>query len=480
MLVDAEVLVIDDASIDDTFERANAWAQENDFPFPITVLHNPVNQGYGGNQKIGYHYAIKNGFDVVALIHGDGQYAPEELPRLLLPLLQGSADAVFGSRMLTRMGALRGGMPLYKYVGNKVLSSIQNLLLSADLSEFHSGYRLYAVARLRRIPFEFNTTDFHFDTEIIVQLMLDRASIVELPIPTYYGDEICHVDGIKYAANVLMTTLWAKVQRLGLVYDRRYDLVRHQTGDLGVERFESKLGFVSPHSVAVDLVPASSTVVDIGCAGAYVSRAMRAKGCRIIAIDRHPLADRGAVDEFMQLDIESGELPAVFAEADVVLLLDVIEHLREPEVFAERLRKSMAANPAARLLISTGNVAFAVQRFALVAGQFNYGPRGILDLTHTRLFTFKSLIRLLLNAGFSIESVRGLPAPFPLAFGETRLARLLLAINSALIRIWRNLFSYQMFMVCRPVPTVEQLLHAAVTTSADRVARRPVRAGAAE
>src|SRR5687767_15974936 len=105
------------------------------FPFALTVLFNPVNQGYGGNQKIGYHYAIERGFDFVALVHGDGQYAPEMLPELLTPLAQGDADVVLGSRMLVRGSALKGGMPLYKYIGNRILSWYQNRVLRCQLSE---------------------------------------------------------------------------------------------------------------------------------------------------------------------------------------------------------------------------------------------------------------------------------------------------------------------------------------------------------
>ena len=125
-----EILIIDDSSKDHTFQQAR---EMESCPFPLTVLFNPVNQGYGGNQKIGFHYAIRKGFDIVALVHGDGQYAPECLPDLLQPLLAGEADAVFGSRMIAPGDALRGGMPLYKYVGNKILTKIQNRLLRSSL-----------------------------------------------------------------------------------------------------------------------------------------------------------------------------------------------------------------------------------------------------------------------------------------------------------------------------------------------------------
>ena len=112
---EAEILVIDDQSEDKTFEESEGFAASCKSEFKITVLFNPENQGYGGNQKVGYHYAIKNNFDFVALIHGDGQYAPEELPTLVKPLAFGEADAVFGSRMLSDGAALKGGMPFYKF-----------------------------------------------------------------------------------------------------------------------------------------------------------------------------------------------------------------------------------------------------------------------------------------------------------------------------------------------------------------------------
>jgi hypothetical protein len=157
------------------------------------------------------------------MVHGDGQYAPEELARLVAPLAADAADAVFGSRMLTPLAALRGGMPLYKFVGNQLLSRTQNLLLGTRLSEFHSGYRVYRVETLAKIHFRLNSNDFHFDTEIILQLLNARARISELPIPTYYGDEICHVNGIRYAKEVIRVTLENVAHRSGLRYQRRFD-----------------------------------------------------------------------------------------------------------------------------------------------------------------------------------------------------------------------------------------------------------------
>jgi hypothetical protein len=175
-------------------------------------LYNLKNQGYGGNQKIGYHYAIKKKFDYVVLLHGDGQYAPEELPKLMTDLEKNKYDVVMGSRMINKKNALKGGMPFYKLVGNIVLTKVQNFLLSTKLAEFHTGYRIYSIKSLKDIPFHLNTQDFHFDTEILIQLFLINAKIKEISIPTFYGDEICHVNGIKYAFDVLKTSFTAVLQ----------------------------------------------------------------------------------------------------------------------------------------------------------------------------------------------------------------------------------------------------------------------------
>ena len=203
------IYVIDDKSVDRTTEVARRLKAE----VPgLEVFTTPFNQGYGGNQKLGFSYAIRKQFDVVVLLHGDGQYAPEVLPRILSPFSDPDTDAVFGSRMMIRGAARLGGMPLYKRLGNRILTRIENRLLNADLTEFHSGYRAYRVSALAEIPFQYNTDDFHFDTEIIIQLLAKEKKIVEVPIPTYYGDEICRVDGIAYAMNCVSTVMRSRAK----------------------------------------------------------------------------------------------------------------------------------------------------------------------------------------------------------------------------------------------------------------------------
>ena len=193
----AAVLVSDDHSADGTYELGIDYQQRGDLP--LTMIRQPRNLGYGGNQKFGYRWAIDQGVDIVVLLHGDGQYAPERMADLVEPIAAGRADVVLGSRMLEPGRARRGGMPAYKYVGNRILSRVQNAVVGMDLSEWHSGYRAFAVPALAGIPFEANSDDFDFDTEVLLQLHASGARLAEVPIPTYYGDEICYVDGVRYA-----------------------------------------------------------------------------------------------------------------------------------------------------------------------------------------------------------------------------------------------------------------------------------------
>lgn len=462
---DTEVLIIDDSSKDRTFEESLEHSSDEEFPFTLTTLFNPDNLGYGGNQKLGFHYAIKNNFDIVALVHGDGQYAPEKLPNLLEPLINEEADAVFGSRMIEPLGALRGGMPYYKFVGNKILTTYQNMLLGSNLSEFHSGYRVYTTNALKEIPFHLNTNDFHFDTEIIIQLLLAGSSIKEVPIPTYYGDEICNVDGLRYAFDVFKATLFARLQLHCLLYDRKYDV---QPNSQVTSPYSAKLSFTSSHTLAVKAVKDNARVLDIGCAGGYLSTTLKQKGCHITGIDQFPGGNRSELDVFIEANLDSDPIPVSFEEFDTVLMLDIIEHLEDPERFVEHFATKAHTNPDLKLVITTGNIAFIIVRFMLLLGSFNYGKRGILDLTHKRLFTFKSLRRLFEQQGFEIVDERGIPAPFPLAVGNNLVGRFLLKINEWAILLSKNLFAYQIYMHVKPLPSLEYLLDKAVKASDTR------------
>ena len=446
-----EVLVIDDFSKDATFHTGLKRERQSG-PFKIVMLRNPENQGYGGNQKLGYRYAIDHGFDIVALIHGDGQYAPEKLPELVKPFLKEEADAVFGSRMIHKSDALKGGMPLYKWIGNQVLTQFQNTLLGSDLSEFHSGYRLYSVKALARIPFERNSNDFHFDTDIIVQLHFAGMRIMEIPIPTFYGDEICHVNGLKYAWDIFKTMLRAKVHEKNMLYDRKFDV-----GQIELT-YDVKLGFPSSHTYAIESVKPGSTVLDIGCGQGYVAAELAKIAGHVTGIDQYvPDSPPAPNVQLTRWDLDKAEFPVEVSRFDQIFMLDVIEHLHDPEVFMETLRAA-TGHQRPEIVLTTANVAFGVTRFMLLLGNFNYGRKGILDRTHTRLFTFASLRELFDQTGYKVTEVRGIPAPFPKAVGDNALGRALVALNQLCIGLSKGFFSYQIYIRARALPTVPTLL----------------------
>jgi glycosyltransferase involved in cell wall biosynthesis len=195
----AEIFVFDDASTDTTHDVGKQLQSEEFHDGKLSIYRNEINQMYGGNQRRGYQYAMQRDLDIVVLLHGDGQYAPEIMQDLLTPLETGQADMVMGSRMLVPGAARKGNMPMYKYIGNNILTFTENTLAGTNLSEFHSGYRAYSVKALRDIPLDSMTTNWHFDTQIILEFLKRGYRVAEVPIPTYYGDEICRVNGVPYA-----------------------------------------------------------------------------------------------------------------------------------------------------------------------------------------------------------------------------------------------------------------------------------------
>ena len=452
-----EVLIIDDFSRDETFLNGLRYQQSHS-AFKITVLRTPENQGYGGNQKLGYRYAIDNGFDIVALVHGDGQYAPEKLPALLAPLLAGKADAVFGSRMIDKRAARAGGMPFYKWLGNQILTSFQNRMLGTQLSEFHSGYRLYSTNALARIPFEKNTNDFHFDTEIIIQFVLKGLRIAELPIPTFYGDEICHVNGLKYAWDICRSTIKGRLCGLHLFYDRRFDVDRE------LNAHSEKLRFPSSQSFAAASCLPGRNILQLGIGHANVANELQRRGCRVTAIDfaANELSEKsGAVFLAPRL-----QLPPDLVAYDQILLMDLIEHLHDPEGFMDDLRQRTAGKRP-EVIVTAANVAFFVTRTMLALGQFNYSRKGILGLGHRRLFTFRSLRALLEQAGYEVLEARGVPAPYPLVLDQNWRSRALLTLNRWLIKFSKGLFAYQICIRARALPHPQHLLKETISASAE-------------
>ena len=460
------ILIIDDSSSDNTFESALQYKMDNP-DLDIEILYNPQGQGYGGNLKMGFQYAIDHAFDMVALLHGNGKYAPEVLEDLITPVVQNDADVVLGSRMIKPLKALKEGMPLYKYVGNRILTRTQNYLLGASLTEFHSGYRVYSVAALKSVPFAYNTNDYHFDTEVVIQFMLKGLRISEVRIPAYSSHEISLRNGIKYAWRVLKTTMTSCLNRMGIFFDKKYDVSDDAMW------YSLKLGYTSSHSIVLNEITPGSKVLDIGCGSGQLAEKLKERGCHVHGLDWLDLEEPSNFDLYTRLDLNRHDVDLPKEEYDYILLLDVIEHLLRPEKLLEDLREQVKGKKPF-IIITVPNVAFFLVSLRLLFGHFQYGKQGVLDLTHRRLYTFKSIKNSLVQSGYKIKGIRGIPAPYPKALGYNLTSRLLVALNSFLMTFSRSFFSYQVLVMAKPLPTLADLIGHA-TAAAERMHQRMLR-----
>lgn len=216
-----EIFIVDNASPDNTYLIGVGYKNEKGLP-NLNVYKNERNLGYGGSQKFAYRYAVEKGHDAVVMLHGDAQYAPEKIAYLLEPFEKGEADMVFGSRIAGL--PLEGGMPLHRYLGNRFLTAVENYVLDWNLSEYHSGFRVFSCSALAQLPFHLCSDDYHFDTEILVQFRLKGLRVVERPIPTHYGSERSYVNVWRYGLQVLYTMAEYLLHRKGVRRVEKFDI----------------------------------------------------------------------------------------------------------------------------------------------------------------------------------------------------------------------------------------------------------------
>jgi glycosyltransferase involved in cell wall biosynthesis len=431
-----EVLVCDDNSQDATYLVGLGYQQQSR-ELPLNVIRHERNLGYGGNQKAGYRWAMEHGWDIAVMLHGDGQYAPEVLPQLVEPLELDKCDAVFGSRMMEPGAARRGGMPLYKYVGNKILTRIENAAVGTDLSEWHSGYRADSVPALESIAFDENSNGFDFDTQIIIQLHETGKQILETPIPTYYGDEISYVRGLKYARDVVRATLRYRLQKIGLG--------SRDTSVAGAVHASEDAGH-GAHARIVEWLAArqSTRILDLGSSDEWVARRLRLGGHAVTNVDR---GDQLAVD-----------LSALIGgDFDVIVATDVLERVKDPERLLRDARRCL--RPGGTIIVSVPNFAHWYPRSRVARGRFDYESHGGVDRDHLRFFTRASFERLVAKNCFTIRRRDAIELPLDTARGTDAgaggLDRLFQRVNRVGVTLYPSLFASHLLFELEPVPEVE-------------------------
>ncbi|WP_207496190.1 glycosyltransferase family 2 protein [Aridibaculum aurantiacum] len=212
-----EVVLVDDKSRDDTVETGRRLGIQH-------IVQHQVNRGYGGNQKSCYNKALELGGDIVIMLHPDYQYTPKLIEPMAYIIANGLYHVVLGSRILGN-GALRGGMPFYKYISNRLLTFFQNVLVDQKLSEYHTGYRAFSREILERINFEINSDDFVFDNEMLSQIIYLNYEIAEVTCPTKYFEEASSINlkrSIVYGLGVLGVSIKHRLCKWGLMRSEMY------------------------------------------------------------------------------------------------------------------------------------------------------------------------------------------------------------------------------------------------------------------
>jgi glycosyltransferase involved in cell wall biosynthesis len=215
-----QVLLVDDSSSDETVTLARE--------LNVTTFQHEKNLGYGRNQKTCYREALKREADIVIMLHPDYQYSPKLVTSLAGMIASGHYDVALGSRILG-VGALKGGMPRYKYISNRFLTAVQNLLLSYKLSEYHTGFRAFSRQVLESLPIEENSDDFLFDNEMLAQAIYFNYRVGEISCPTKYFAEASSISfkrSLKYGLGVLWTSLKFRLQKIGVAKFRVFDSER--------------------------------------------------------------------------------------------------------------------------------------------------------------------------------------------------------------------------------------------------------------
>jgi 2-polyprenyl-3-methyl-5-hydroxy-6-metoxy-1,4-benzoquinol methylase len=429
-------LYLGDASSHESDTLAKRWLEDHGIT-NAAILRREADQGYGGNRKFACRLALEADFAFVILLPPNSPSAIEHLPRLIETCRTTDADVVLGSPVQRpRTRATR----------------LQNWLTKRGYLSLGSSYGCYAARFLRRVPFETNSNGRRFDTELLLQALYVGARVMGVE-NAWVEDEDVEQFGWM-AVDACAATVRFKMHQMGMFCSLRYR-------SLTPGSYCDKTGLTySSHRLAVDIVRrlAPRTVLDIGSGDGFVAKRCSELGAEVTQIDRRePSASTNGI--FVEHDLERLELPEDASRFDVVLLLDVLEHLAAPEEFLIALRnRSTGRLPTtSRLLICTPNVAFAAVRASLLFGRFHYADRGILDVTHKRLFTRQTLVQCLTDSGYRVEETIAVGAPFEAIFPGL-VGRGLSRASQALADLWPSLFAFQFMAICIPGPGLRQIL----------------------
>jgi 2-polyprenyl-3-methyl-5-hydroxy-6-metoxy-1,4-benzoquinol methylase len=387
----------------------------------------------GKIHKIIFEYSRKMQYDFIILANlMQYEYLKSNLHELLDPL---HPDLAY----------LTGGETVHSQFG--IVNFIQQKVFQKQLNLFPK-ICIYNTHFLSKIPHLYNSDSASFINEIAIQIVLSDLEFKEVKsnlktkIPT----------AVKL--QTLQVFFRAYLHSLGIFYQNKFDIIKDNL------QYSLKLNYASSHTFAIDAVPANSHVIDIGAGPFGVGHELKKKGCHVVTVDQFDIPERYKLDQHIITNLDK-EFSISIQEYDCILFLDIIEHLVNPEEFMFNLSKQFSYQKQ-KVVFTTGNISFFPVRMVLLLGYFNYGKSGILDKTHTRLFTFSSFEKLISDAGLIIKEVKGIPAPYPKALGNNFLSKTLLALNLLFIKLSKGLFSYQIYIEAETNPSVYYIVNEAL------------------
>jgi 2-polyprenyl-3-methyl-5-hydroxy-6-metoxy-1,4-benzoquinol methylase len=418
--------------------------------FPVRVHRPPRASGPGGARKAAFEYAVRQRFDRVVVLRGDGAHPPEALPELLRASLVEGRPLVLGSRLVRRAESVRAGMSPLRVAAHGLATFVQNRVLGLRVHDWHTAYRAYATDALASVPYQLDADDRTFDVEILIQLRALGVEPHEVTVLPAWREDPRPREELVHVWRACRTALGYRLHQLHVTRDGRYLVER------GVH-YTLKQSPSGSHMQIVDAIRPGSRVLDLGCSQGLLARPLREKSARLTGVDSAPARRLAAeLEAYHRCDLEQPlELPLgrVF---DTVVCADVIEHLRNRQELLRSARRFLV--PSGRLVISTPNIALWFYRLSLLVGRFEYGPRGVLDRTHVHLYTRATFRREVERAGFRVVRERVTALPFEVVFestGRSRLVRALASAYHALARLWPELFAYQ-FILEAEITTLDE------------------------
>jgi SAM-dependent methyltransferase len=415
-------------------ERSRAWSDEDAAELartsrvPLKFHRNPREYAYGDARKAAFEYVIARNFAHVICVRAEDRHPITALPELLKSVDAHPADLIIAARTDGKSD-------------RRIGTGIHERLLKLGISDYQSSYRIYPTAALRALPFQLNADDRSFDTELLIQCRGLGVGIREVQIPDTWN-EWDHLGArLRAVTRSGLAAVGYRLHQLHVTRRGQY-LIDHDI------QYTLKYSSTGSHMQIVNSIRPNTRVLDLGCSQGLLARPLFEKQVRVTGVDVQPESNvTGEMSEYFQRDLEEPcELP-IGRIFDYVVVADVIEHVKNRSQLIRSARRYL--KEGGRLIISTGNVAIWFYRLSLLAGRFEYGPRGILDRTHVHLYTRDTFRREVERAGFHVLEERCTSLPFEVVFqstGRSVWVRRIAKLYHLMARVWPEMFAYQFIL----------------------------------